>query len=93
MPLSFKFLLDKLASYLQYIKNIKPINQLNSPIKLNQYANIIVKARSNKKMDGNAVLIPVTPAFFPFLITTGMKNIKTIVKIIYNPVNTIFRPP
>ncbi len=79
--------------YAAKINNIKPIDQLNNPIKLNQYAKIIVKARSNKQIEDNTDLIPVAPALFLFLITTGMKNKKATVKIMYNPVNTILYPP
>src|SRR5699024_8177368 len=59
----------------------------------NQYAKRFVTAKRYKQIEDKALFIPVTPAFFLFLITTDIEKISETIKIIDNITGNIFRRP
>src|SRR5699024_8542159 len=57
------------------------MNQLNKPINSNQYANKALTPIRMKQIEANALLIPVIPSFFLFLITTNTEETREIINI------------
>src|SRR5699024_9859370 len=69
------------VKYAPKINKINNMNQLNKPIKSNQYANKAVTPIRRKQIEVNALLIPVIPSFFLFLITTNTEETREIINI------------